>query len=76
MIRHNYKCDACVLFNSQSVYNRLLLVWIVSGACFQHPQLAAILNASLSVFEMTLETLRINRKEREGDFCDDVPKYA
>ena len=60
---------------SQGVYNRLLLVSIVGGACFQRHQLAAVFNASFSVFQMTYEISRINRMGEEGDFCDTMPTY-
>ena len=35
---------------AQGVYNCLLLVLIVGGTCFLRHQLAAVFNASLSVF--------------------------
>ena len=55
---------------SQGVHNHLLLVQIVGGACFRRHQLVAVLDASLSIFQMTLEILHINRMEREANFCD------
>ena len=60
---------------SQGVYNRLLLVPIVGGTCFQHHQLAAVFNASFSVFQVTYEILHINRMVEEGVFCDAMPTY-
>ena len=55
---------------TQGVYNRLLLVPIVGGACFLRHQLAAVFNASFGVFRMTYEISHINRMGEEGDFCD------
>ena len=60
---------------AQGVYNRLLLVPIVGGACFLRHQLAAVFNASFGVFRMTYEISRINRMGEEGDFCDVLPTY-
>ena len=60
---------------TQGVYNRLLLVSIVGGACFQCHQLAAVFNASFGVFQMTYEISRIKRMGEEGDFCDAMPTY-
>ena len=60
---------------AQGVYNRLLLVLVVGGACFQRHQLAAVFNASFSVFQMTYEITHINRKGEEGVFCDAMPTY-
>ena len=60
---------------SQGVYNRLLLVPIVGGACFQCRQLASVYNASFGVFQMTYEISCINRMGEEGDFCDAMPTY-
>ena len=60
---------------AQGVYNRLLLVPIVGGACFLRHQLAAVFNASFGVFRMTYENSRINRMGKEGDFCDVLPTY-
>ena len=59
---------------TQGVYNCLLLVPIVGGACFQRHQLAAVFNASFGVFQMTYEISRINRMGEE-DFCDAMPTY-
>ena len=61
--------------NTQGVYNCLLLVPIVGGARFQCHQLAAVFNASFSVFQMTYEISRINRMGEEGDFCDAMTTY-
>ena len=47
------------------VYNQLLLVPIVGGACFTHHQLAAVFNASFSVFQMTLENSHVSTKWEE-----------
>ena len=58
---------------TQGVHNRLLLVPIVGGACFQRHQLAAVFNASFSVFQVTYEISRINTMGEEGDFCDAMP---
>ena len=58
---------------TQGVYNRLLLVPIVGGACFLRHQLAAVFNASFGVYRMTYEISRINRMGEEGDFCDVLP---
>ena len=60
---------------AQGVYNRLLLVPIVGGACFLLHQLAAVFNASFGVFQMTYKISRINRMGEEGDFCDAMPTY-
>ena len=60
---------------AQGVYNRLLLVPIVGGACFQRHQLAAVFNTSFSVFQVTYEISHINRIGEEGDFCDAMPTY-
>ena len=60
---------------AQGVYNRLLLVPIVGGACFLRHQLAAVFNASFGVFRMTYEISSINRMGEEGDFCDVLPMY-
>ena len=60
---------------TQGVYNRLLLVPIVGGACFQRHQLAAAFNASFSVFQVTYEISHINRMGKEGFFCDAMPTY-
>ena len=60
---------------TQGVYNRLLLVPIVGGACFLRHQLAAVFNASFGVYRMTCEISRIHRKGEEGDFCDVLPTY-
>ena len=60
---------------AQGVYNRLLLVPIVGGACFQRHQLAADFNVSFSVFQMMYEISCINRMGEEGDFCDVLPTY-
>ena len=60
---------------SQGVYNRLLLVPIVGGACFLRHQLAAVFNASFGVYWMTYEISRINRMGEEGDFCDVLHTY-
>ena len=60
---------------TQGVYNRLLLVPIVGGACFLRHQLAAVFNASFGVFRMTYDISRINRMGEEGDFCDVLPTY-
>ena len=60
---------------AQGVYNRLLLVPIVGGACFQRHQLAAVFNASFCVFQMTYEISRINRIGEEGDLGDAMPTY-
>ena len=60
---------------TQGVYNRLLLVPMVGGACFQRHQLAAVFNASFSVFQVTNEILHINRMGEEGVFCDAMPTY-
>ena len=62
-------------FLPQGVYNRLLLVPIVGGACFLRHQLAAVLNTSFGVYQMTYEISRINRMGEEGDFCDVLPTY-
>ena len=46
-------CKCVVKFHTdgpQGVYNRLLLVPIVGGACFQRHQLAAVFNAPFGVF--------------------------
>jgi hypothetical protein len=59
---------------AQGVYNRLLLVPIVGGACFQRHQLAAVFNA-FSVFQITYKISRIHRMGEEGDFCDTMPTY-
>ena len=61
--------------STQGVYNRLLLVPIVGGACFHHHQLAAVFNASFGVFQMTYEMSRINRMGEEGDFCEAMLTY-
>ena len=61
--------------HAQGVYNRLLLVPIVGGACFLRHQLAAVFNASFGVFQMTYENSRIDRMGEEGDFCDVLPTY-
>ena len=66
---------AITLRNTQGVYNRLLLVPIVGGACFLRHQLAAVFIASFGVFQMTYKISRINRMGEEGDFCDAVPTY-
>ena len=46
----------CIFYNfwghTQGVYNRLLLVPIVGGACFQRHQLVAVFNALFSVFQL------------------------
>ena len=60
---------------TQGVYNRLLLVPIVGGACFQRHQLVAVFNASFSVFQVTYEISHINKMGEEGDFCDAMPMY-
>ena len=60
---------------TQGVYNRLLLVPIVGGACFQRHQLAAVFNASFSAFQVTYEISHINRIVEEGVFCDAMPTY-
>ena len=60
---------------SQGVYNEQLLVPIVSGACFQRPHLAAVFNASFSVFQMTLE-ISHTWMGGECEFCDVAPTYA
>ena len=60
---------------AQGVYNRLLLVPIVGGACFLRHQLSAVFNASFGVYWMTYEISRINRMGEEGDFCDVLPTY-
>jgi hypothetical protein len=60
---------------TQGVYNRLLLVLIVGGACFLRHQLAAVFNASFAVFQMTYEISCINRMGEKGDFCDAMPTY-
>ena len=60
---------------TQGVYNRLLLVPIVGGACFLRHPLAAVFNASFGVFQMTYEISCINRMGEEGDFCDAMPTY-
>ena len=60
---------------TQGVSNRLLLVPIVGGACFQHHQLAAVFNVLFGVFQMMYEISRINRMGEEGDFCDAMPTY-
>ena len=60
---------------AQGVYNRLLLVPIVGGACFQRHQLAADFNASFSVFQMTYKISHINRMGEVSDFCDAMPTY-
>ena len=61
--------------STQGVYNRLLLVPIVGGACFLRHQLAAVFTASFGVFRMMYEISRINRMGEEGDFCDVLPMY-
>ena len=63
------------LQSAQGVYNRLLLVLIVGGACFQRHQLVAVFNASFGVFQMTYEISHINRMGEEGNFCDAMAMY-
>ena len=60
---------------TQGVYNCLLLVPIVGGACFLCHKLAAVFNVSLSVFWMTSQISRMNTMGRGGDFCDIAPTY-
>ena len=60
---------------AQGIYNRLLLVPIVGSACFQRHQLAAVFNASFSVFQVTYEISHITRMGEEGVFCDAMPTY-
>ena len=61
---------------TQGVYNRLLLVSIVGGACFPRHQLAAVFNASFGIYLMMYEISRINRMGEEGDFCDVLLMYT
>ena len=47
----------------------------MGSACFQSHQLAAVFNASFSVFQVTYEISHINRMGEEGDFYDSMPTY-
>ena len=60
---------------TQGVYNRLLLVPIVGGGCFQRHQLAAVSNAPFIVFQMKYEISHIIRMGEECVFCDAMPTY-
>ena len=71
---HAYSCTTPT-HTGCGVYNRLLLVLIVGGTCFQRHQLVAVFNASFSVFLMMYEISYINRMGKEGDYCDAMPTY-
>ena len=57
-------------------YNRLWLTWIVGVACFLRHQLAAVLDASFSVFWMMFESSQTKRMGGDDHFGDDAPTYT
>ena len=63
-------------FIARGIYNRPWLTWIVGVAYFQRHKLTAVLDASLSVFQMTLDSSHTNRMGGDDDFGDVTVTYT
>ena len=60
--------EDCIRYSFTQGVNCLLLVQIVSGACFQRHHLVAVFGASWSIFQMTFDSSQTNRMGRDNNF--------